>query len=73
MLHRICIRGDKNMKEVKIHFTGNTELKLLLNDIEIMTLKEWIINESLTLSMHIESDKSEITLFRAHITCIQYN
>lgn len=61
------------MKEVKIYFTGNTELKLLLNDIEIMTLKEWIINESPTLSIQIESDKSEITLFRAHITCIQYN
>jgi hypothetical protein len=61
------------MKEVKIYFTGNKELKLLLNDIEIMTLKEWIINESLTLSIKIESDKSEITLFRPHITYIQYN
>jgi len=62
------------MKEVKISFTGGSDysLTLYLNDKEIMTLKEWIINESSTLSMNIESEKTEVTLFRAHIAYIQY-
>jgi hypothetical protein len=62
------------MKAVEIFFSGGKDnsLKLMLSDKEIMTLKEWIINETSTLSMYIESDKREITLFRSHITHIHY-
>lgn len=62
------------MNEAKIFLTGSRDncLKLLLNDIEILTLKEWIINETPTLMLHIESDKNEIILFRSHIAYIQY-
>jgi hypothetical protein len=60
------------MKAVEIYYTGGNSLKLMLNDTEIMTLKEWIINESSTLSMCVESGKREITLFRSHIVYIHY-
>lgn len=62
------------MKAVEIYFTGGRDnsLKMILNDKEIMTLKEWIMNETSTLSMYIESEENEITLFRSHISYIHY-
>ena len=62
------------MNETRIFMTGSKDnvLKLLLNDTEIMTLKEWIINDTPTLTMCLESTKNEITLFRSHISYIQY-
>ncbi len=62
------------MNETRIFMTGSKDnvLKLLLNDTEIMTLKEWIINDTPTLTMCLESTKNEITLFRPHISYIQY-
>ncbi|MDP4181713.1 MAG: hypothetical protein Q8942_11545 [Bacillota bacterium] len=62
------------MNEVKIFLTGCKDnlLILLLNDVEVLTLKEWIINDTPTLTMCVESNKNEITLFRSHISCIQY-
>ena len=62
------------MKAVEIYFTNgkNSPLRLMLNDNEIMTLKEWVINESSTLTMYIESDKRDVTLFRSHIAYINY-
>jgi hypothetical protein len=62
------------MKEVKIYFTGGKDnmLVFLLNEIEILTLKEWIINDTPTLTIYLEYSKNEITLFRSHISCIQY-
>lgn len=63
------------MSEVKILLTGSKDnsLNLLLSEIETMTLKEWIINDTPTLTMYIESSKNEITLFRSHISFIQYS
>ncbi|MDP4092323.1 MAG: hypothetical protein Q8920_03090 [Bacillota bacterium] len=62
------------MKVVEIYFTGGKDnsSKLMLDDNEIMTLKEWIINEAPTLSFNYESGKREITLFRSHIAYILY-
>jgi hypothetical protein len=62
------------MKEVKIYFTGGKDnmLVFLLSEIEILTLKEWIINDTPTLTIYLEYSKNEITLFRSHISCIQY-
>lgn len=62
------------MRVVEIYFSAGKDnfIKLMLNDNEIITLKEWIINDTSTLTMFIESDKREITLFRSHIAYIRY-